>query len=370
MNKKMITSLVLSLSLVATGIVSPAFASETDSVTTENVVNLPENIGKNAFETLLKQQEIDFENGTPLENTNISKLSETDEAVLLYSALTKVDKLELHDFNYDVQNVKVYQTEDNKVFAEGYIVRNFVFGDDKTITGLGDDMKIEIENTELMNSKSKSNVSKTNSLGVTSNADNLEVISNTADQYSDDTTLDEFLNNYQKAVSENVIGETADTPQLMAYTYSRYDAWQYAEKHALSPNSNYKFYQGADCTNFVSQALKAGGIPNFTDWKPYTDAWINAGAFRDFVRESGGILMSTVSDTYANAKLGDVFHYDYKNKLGFKSADGWMDHTAIVTSRADMKIYVSYHSTNRLNVPREYVTSVEGGERFLSSIKD
>ena len=35
-----------------------------------------------------------------------------------------------------------------------------------------------------------------------------------------------------------------------------------------------------------------------------------------------------------------------------------------------MKLYVSYHSTNRLNVPREYVTSKEGGKRYVSSIRN
>ncbi|MDP4080919.1 MAG: hypothetical protein Q8923_09660, partial [Bacillota bacterium] len=68
--------------------------------------------------------------------------------------------------------------------------------------------------------------------------------------------------------------------------------------------------------------------------------------------------------------LGDVYHYDYHNKIGLRYADGWMDHTAIVTSRANMKLYVSYHSTNRLNVPREYVTSKEGGKRYVSSIRN
>lgn len=80
--------------------------------------------------------------------------------------------------------------------------------------------------------------------------------------------------------------------------------------------------------------------------------------------------MSTVTDAYGNAYLGDVYHYDTRNKYFVSNPDGWMEHTAIVTRKDPdtRKVYVSYHTTNRLNVTREYYTSVEGGDRFLSHI--
>ena len=112
--------------------------------------------------------------------------------------------------------------------------------------------------------------------------------------------------------------------------------------------------------------MKKNSAGNFI----WTYPWINAGTFRDYIRETGGIKMSTVSDTYANANLGDVYHYDTRNFLFLPFPDGEMEHTAIVTKKADSKIYVSYHSTNRKNVPREFYTSVEGGDRVLSHISD
>lgn len=43
--------------------------------------------------------------------------------------------------------------------------------------------------------------------------------------------------------------------------YNRKLAASYAERYAESPNMNeYPYYMGNDCTNFVSQALNAGGM--------------------------------------------------------------------------------------------------------------
>jgi hypothetical protein len=48
--------------------------------------------------------------------------------------------------------------------------------------------------------------------------------------------------------------------------YSREDAVRYALKYALNPNPDYKYFKvvgdgGGDCSNFISQCLRAGGAP-------------------------------------------------------------------------------------------------------------
>ncbi|MEA4898214.1 MAG: amidase domain-containing protein [Eubacteriales bacterium] len=40
------------------------------------------------------------------------------------------------------------------------------------------------------------------------------------------------------------------------------DAERHAMKYCKNPNSRYKYFSNGDCTNFVSQCLKAGNMPN------------------------------------------------------------------------------------------------------------
>ena len=378
--KKFIAGLVLSVPLIITGIPSISMASTTISQPVEksdNLLNL-QKIGDQALNSMLKQQKKDFEGSTPLQHSDISKLTETDEAVLIYYSTTEVDKRKLQEFTYDIENFDVYTDEQGKSFVEAYVIRSFKFEGQEVLTQLGDDIKLEIKTTPSQLSKT-SGVSIQN---IAESPDKIQLTSNSAEAKNKDNTLtlDKFLDRYQEEVDKEPVSmfknkedlkmELQTTQALASYSYYGTSAASYARKYALSPNTaSYKYYSGEDCTNFISQSIKAGGMPNFTEWKPYTDAWVNAGAFRDYIRQSGGILMSTVTDDYAHAFLGDVYHYDYRNKFFLNSPDGWMDHTAIVTAFANPKILVSYHSTNRLNVTREFFTSVEGGDRFLSDIK-
>jgi len=48
----------------------------------------------------------------------------------------------------------------------------------------------------------------------------------------------------------------------MSKIYNRKAASEYAIKYGLSPNPQYVYYQGDDCTNFISQCLAAGGAKN------------------------------------------------------------------------------------------------------------
>ncbi|AIY92475.1 hypothetical protein BHY07_06630 [Bacillus subtilis subsp. subtilis] len=409
MKKELLASLVLCLSLSPLVSTNEVFAATTNKETKENV-SITNEIGYEKVKDMLEQQKYDFEHNTPLAHPKESKLTDSDEGVLLYSALSKVDKQKFHEFTYDIDDVKTSE-KNNKLIVEAYITRNFVFGVEKVTTSLGDNIKLEIPKTTSNKQSSQStNTSNLSFSQVKNSSNQLNVIplSNSSKQlnvtqlnnssstlqyendeeYSSDVKLDEFLKKYKQEVKNDDKEEvkSEDKPVSMNFNaansnqltvtatsvkgYSGYAAMKYAEKYALKPNKNYKYYKDKDCTNFVSQALRAGRMPYFKEWKPYTDAWVNAGAFRSYILKAGGIKMKTVSDTYSNVKLGDVYHYDYHNKIGLRYADGWMDHTAIVTSRANMKLYVSYHSTNRLNVPREYVTSKEGGKRYVSSIRN
>lgn len=97
----------------------------------------------NFFTTVLEQQKTDFLNNTPLAHTKLSKLSPGDEAVLIFLSTTKVDKIQLNSFSYNISDVKVY-SENQKNYAEAYVTRTFNFGKSGFETGLGDKLVLEI----------------------------------------------------------------------------------------------------------------------------------------------------------------------------------------------------------------------------------
>ena len=92
----------------------------------------------------------------------------------------------------------------------------------------------------------------------------------------------------------NSINLPLDEPQTKAFTYNRSAAINYAKNHADSNNINkseYGYIEKADCTNFASQILEAGGMKRNTKWNftklpvigfHYTDAWANANAFVNY----------------------------------------------------------------------------------------
>ena len=69
--------------------------------------------------------------------------------------------------------------------------------------------------------------------------------------------------------------------------YNNVKAMAYALKYAKNPNPSYRFYENGDCTNFVSQAIKAGGIKYdyygsqpYQKWTKYSESWQWASTFR------------------------------------------------------------------------------------------
>ncbi|MFD8911649.1 amidase domain-containing protein [Streptomyces sp. NPDC059575] len=129
----------------------------------------------------------------------------------------------------------------------------------------------------------------------------------------------------------------------------------YATKYWNNYNTEYPDFNGAgaggDCTNFVSQSLKAGGwkhVPGYTnDFHKWfgtkdiqSDSFVGVNEFSWFALSSKRV---TPLANVFQADLGDVIQMDF-NK------DGSKDHTMIVTNRDAQGVpYVTYHSTNTYN---------------------
>lgn len=141
--------------------------------------------------------------------------------------------------------------------------------------------------------------------------------------------------------------------RMPAYaTYTPSTAVNYAYTYWSSYNSAYRAYDN-DCTNFISQAVRAGGWPfdetgertandtwyygSFTWTTSYS--WAGAHNFNLFFAQSGrGWAATYFSDMIA----GDLLQADFG-----PSPDGNISHTMIVTKKDSYgNIYLTYHSNN------------------------
>ncbi|MFG2748357.1 amidase domain-containing protein [Streptomyces xanthophaeus] len=125
---------------------------------------------------------------------------------------------------------------------------------------------------------------------------------------------------------------------------------KYAEKHWSNYNPAYRKFNGAggDCTNFISQALKAGGwkaVPGSTsdyrnwwyDGTRQSDSWVGANEWAWFTLSNQ--RAANLANVY-QTDVGDILQLDF-NK------DGSKDHSMMVTYRSSAGMpYLTYHSTN------------------------
>jgi hypothetical protein len=145
-------------------------------------------------------------------------------------------------------------------------------------------------------------------------------------------------------------------PKSFSATGYNYKAMAaYAAKYWNHYNPAYPNYNGegagGDCTNFVSQSLKAGGwkhVPGSTSdfHKWFGNAEIQSDSFVDVNEFSWFALSAKRVASLANVyqlDVGDVLQMDF-NK------DGSKDHSMIVAYRSPQGVlYVTYHSTNTYN---------------------
>jgi hypothetical protein len=143
-------------------------------------------------------------------------------------------------------------------------------------------------------------------------------------------------------------GDPKEFQAMAGYDYKQMAA--YANKHWKNYNKNWREYDN-DCTNFISQAMSAGG------WKMTSGGFLSR---KDNKKWFYGSMKSTTSYTWAGAEnwywfaqkhskrtrhirnvgdmgLGDVLQADFDR-------NGNINHTMIVTKRANSNSYLSYHT--------------------------
>ncbi|RIW29590.1 hypothetical protein D3H55_18505 [Bacillus salacetis] len=120
-----------------------------------------------------------------------------------------------------------------------------------------------------------------------------------------------------------------------AYRYDRLKAVQYAEKWWNTYNPAYKKFEN-DCTNYISQCLRAGEAPmrgypkRGTGWwmrdNNWSYSWTVAHSLRMYLPASTAGLRAEEVGSPDQLKLGDVICYDFEG-------DGRYNHNTIVTSK-------------------------------------
>src|SRR5258706_767403 len=88
---------------------------------------------------------------------------------------------------------------------------------------------------------------------------------------------------YNHTTAKNYINTwtSAATGSCPGFPTIRWDVTKYNNgQYNVMPLCN-------DCTNYVSQALYAGGIPTSATWQPYTTAWVNVTALLNYLASTG-----------------------------------------------------------------------------------
>jgi hypothetical protein len=125
----------------------------------------------------------------------------------------------------------------------------------------------------------------------------------------------------------------------------------YALRYWSSYNNAYRA-QNNDCTNFISQAVSAGGWPYVLGWYLSTSVWwydwVNQS--RTWIKSNSWALFTSNRPrasiaAYTNDLVpGDILQADW-------TGDGIIDHSTIVTGKDGYgTIYLTYHSNNTVNI--------------------
>ena len=161
--------------------------------------------------------------------------------------------------------------------------------------------------------------------------------------------------------------------ETLYYNYNASAAAAYGIKYGERLSENYPTHAPYDCTNFVSQAVYAGGInmnipSSHTNgvtsttvyWyclKPSipvnpwheTTSWINVDDFYSYMIYQVGaskITCNTLDDVQNTARIGDI--------VQFRNDDGNWHHSIIITGGSKGNLLFSGHSKNRSNYPLAY----------------
>lgn len=129
-------------------------------------------------------------------------------------------------------------------------------------------------------------------------------------------------------------------------------AINYAKKYATSPNPAYRYFNGADCTNFVSQILNNGGIKQVSSTSKTSGWW-----YQSSNNYSYSWTVANTFSKYMGRTRYNVTWNTFKSKLVKGSFigkdntdDGDLNHMAFITDIKSDKsqVQIAQHTDNYL----------------------
>ena len=151
--------------------------------------------------------------------------------------------------------------------------------------------------------------------------------------------------------------------------YQRQDAWRYAMRYGINPNPNYIYFEDDDCTNFVSQCLRAGGAQNhYHPTHPwwYLDgkmslSWSVASSLYWYIRVSteedeSGIRAQTFFQSTSRPLKQDILDaIQPADLIQYRDAGGVVRHSSIITGfgyddNGEFGPLVTQHTSNAVNI--------------------
>lgn len=147
--------------------------------------------------------------------------------------------------------------------------------------------------------------------------------------------------------------------------YNAQAAINYARQYANGRNPQYADYGNNDCSNFVSQCLTAGGLPQDSVWNPNAGTDPRTGynnwrttALKDYLINKG---YQVIWNPSANQILpgNPVF---YSTRSDYATSHTGTNHAAIcVSNNGGNNPLICAHSNNRLDYPHSYMMSYYKG---------
>ncbi|WP_182047596.1 amidase domain-containing protein [Curtobacterium sp. ME26] len=175
------------------------------------------------------------------------------------------------------------------------------------------------------------------------------------------------------------LGVAVAMPASAATNYNRSAAVAYAKQYSCNEkeacrNSAYNNMGTADCTNFVSQALRAGGKQNSQTgpaiwyWltKPnYSNSFVQVPKLKEFLgqKSRSETWKVDMGSAYTNARAGDLYLYDWGRGEGwshlsmetgygafadYKDSKTGRNYRSITNGKGD---FIAQHSKDRNGSP-------------------
>lgn len=126
----------------------------------------------------------------------------------------------------------------------------------------------------------------------------------------------------------------------------------YAMKWAKSSNPAYRTYPN-DCTNFVSQALYAGGWKKIEGYYKSNAKWFGNGVMTSWTWSGAeNFYKFARNESKRTSHIGNVYDLAVGDILQYKNKSAsTMTHSMVTTKKVNGVPYLSYHTRNTLNKP-------------------